>query len=233
MRLGLVSSKGGTGKTTSAVSLAMVLHRLGRTLAVDCDPQGSLMSWSEAAAEQGKPLPFTVVGMPTRDVHVRLADLGAGYEHVVVDAPPGDLGIIRSAILASATVLVPVSPSGLDLNRIRPTFEILAEIGVSHPVDVGVLLTKVRRGTRSARDARAILAEHGYPAMKTEIPLAEHFAGHSAQCRPSSASTGNCSQNSRNELARKAANVPWPHAAIAQAGCAGRRATLPNSAAPS
>ena len=78
MRLGLVSSKGGTGKTTSAVSLAMVLHRLGRTLAVDCDPQGSLMSWSEAAAEQGKPLPFTVVGMPTRDVHVRLADLGAG-----------------------------------------------------------------------------------------------------------------------------------------------------------
>ena len=176
MRLGLVSSKGGTGKTTSAVGLAMVLHRLGRTLAVDCDPQGSLMSWSEAAAEQGNPLPFTVVSLATRDVHVRLADLGAGYEHVIVDAPPGDLGIIRSAILASAIVLVPVSPSGLDLNRISATFEILAEIGVSHPVDIGVLLTKVRRGTRSARQARAILAEHGYPAMATEIPLAEHFA---------------------------------------------------------
>ncbi len=176
MRLGLVSSKGGTGKTTSAVSLAMCLHGLGRTLAVDCDPQGSLMTWSEAAAERGHPLPFTVVSLPTRDVHVRLADLGAGYEHVIVDTPPGDLGIIRSAILASATVLVPVSPSGLDLNRIRPTFEVLAEIGVSHPVDVGVLLTKVRRGTRSAREARAILAEHGYPAMETEIPLAEHFA---------------------------------------------------------
>jgi chromosome partitioning protein len=176
MRLGLVSSKGGTGKTTSAVSLAMVLHRRGRTLAVDCDPQGSLMSWSEEAADQGQPLPFTVVSMPTRDVHVRLADLGAGYEHVVVDTPPGDLGIIRSAILASSVVLVPVSPTGLDLNRIQPTFEILAEIGVSHPLDVGVLLTKVRRGTRSARTAREALAEHGYPALNTEIPLAEHFA---------------------------------------------------------
>jgi chromosome partitioning protein len=176
MRLALVSSKGGTGKTTSAVSLAMVLHRRGRTLAVDCDPQGSLMSWSEAAAEQGSSLPFTVVSMPTRDVHVRLGDLGAGYEHVIVDTPPGDLGIIRSAILAADTVLVPVSPTGLDLNRIRPTFEVLAEIGVSHPVQVGVLLTKVRRGTRSARAARGVLAEHGYPAMTTEIPLAEHFA---------------------------------------------------------
>jgi chromosome partitioning protein len=176
VRLGLVSSKGGTGKTTSAVSLAMCLHGLGRTLAVDCDPQGSLMSWSEAAAEEGKPLPFTVVSMPTRDVHIRLADLGAGYEHVVVDTPPGDLGIIRSAILASAVVLVPVSPTGLDLNRISPTFEVLQEIGVSHPVDVGILLTKVRRGTRSARSARAALAQSGYPAMATEIPLAEHFA---------------------------------------------------------
>ena len=145
MRLGLVSSKGGTGKTTSAVSLAMGLHRLGRTLAVDCDPQGSLMSWSEAAAEQGNPLPFTVVSMATRDVHVRLADLGSGYEHVVVDTPPGDLGIIRSAILACAIVLVPVSPTGLDLNRIAPTFEVLAEIGVSHPVDVGWPGTAIRR----------------------------------------------------------------------------------------
>src|SRR6185437_12276733 len=60
MRLALVSSKGGTGKTTSAVSLAMVLHRGGRTLAVDCDPQGSLMNWSETAAEEGHSLPFTV-----------------------------------------------------------------------------------------------------------------------------------------------------------------------------
>jgi chromosome partitioning protein len=177
MRLGLVSSKGGTGKTTSAVSIAMGLHRLGRTLAVDCDPQGSLMSWSEAAAEEGNSLPFTVVSMATRDVHVRLADLGADYQHVIIDTPPGDLGIIRSAILASGIVLVPVSPTGLDLNRINPTFEVLAEIGVSHPVEVGVLLTKVRRGTRSARAAREILAEHGYPAMNTEIPLAEHFAG--------------------------------------------------------
>jgi chromosome partitioning protein len=176
MRIALVSTMGGTGKTTSAVSLAMVAHRLGRTLAVDCDPQGSLMSWSAEAAERGQPLPFTVVGMATRDVHVRLADLGAGYDSVIVDTPPGDMGIIRSAILAAATVLVPVSPTGLDLNRIRPTFEVLAEIGVSHPVEVGVLLTKVRRGTRSAREARGVLAEHGYPAMRTEIPLAEHFA---------------------------------------------------------
>src|SRR6202046_3334993 len=101
MRLALVSTKGGSGKTTAAGSLAMVAHRRGRTLAVDCDPQGSLMSWSEAAAEAGNSLPFTVVSMPTRDIHARLEDLGSGYEHVILDTTPGDLGIIRSALLAA------------------------------------------------------------------------------------------------------------------------------------
>ena len=62
MRLALVSSKGGTGKTTSSVFLASALHRQGRTLAIDADPQGSLMAWSA-----GGDLPFTVVSMPRPD----------------------------------------------------------------------------------------------------------------------------------------------------------------------
>ena len=45
------------------------------------------------------------------------------------------------------------------------------------PVDVGVLLTKVRRGTRSAARARQVLGELGYPVLDTEIPLAEAYAG--------------------------------------------------------
>jgi hypothetical protein len=36
-----------------------------------------------------------------------------------------------------------------------------------------VLLTKVRRGTRSRREARDVLTELDYPVMDTEIPLAE------------------------------------------------------------
>ena len=38
-------SKGGTGKTSCAVSIAVELSRLGRTLLVDVDPQGNATSW--------------------------------------------------------------------------------------------------------------------------------------------------------------------------------------------
>jgi hypothetical protein len=38
-----------------------------------------------------------------------------------------------------------------DVNRIRPTIELLAELEPAHPVEVGVLITKARKGTLSAR----------------------------------------------------------------------------------
>ena len=172
MRLATVNTKGGVGKTTTAVYLAAGLHAQGRTLLVDADPQQSALLWS-----QGDPVfPYNIVSLPVRDLHRRLADLGRGYDHVVIDTPPGDTTIIRSAVMAAEVVIVPASPTGLDLNRLMPTFELLAELEPVHAVDVGVLLTKVRRGTLSARGVREVLAEVGYPVLDTEIPLAEQYA---------------------------------------------------------
>jgi len=171
MRLALVSSKGGTGKTTSSVFLASVLHRQGRTLAIDADPQGSLMAWKDAAGG----LPFSVVSMPTKYLNREINDVASGFDHVVIDTPPGEMSITRAAILSVPLVLVPLSPTGLDIDRLRPTWEALAEIEPTHPLGlaVGVLLTKVRRGTRSRREAREVLTELDYPILDTEIPLGE------------------------------------------------------------
>ena len=173
VRIAVANLKGGVGKTTTAVFVAAGLHRLGRTLLVDADAQQSALEWSQ----QDPIFPFTVVSLPVRDLHRRLADLGQGYDHVVIDTGPADGAIIRSAVMAADLVIVPASPTGLDVNRLMPTVELLAEVDAIHPVQVGVLLTRVRRGTLSARGVREVLAEIGLPLFDTAIPLAEMYAG--------------------------------------------------------
>src|SRR5690606_9599405 len=89
--------KGGTAKTTTAAYLAHALGPDG-VLAVDADPPGSLLRWSELAP--GWPLP--VIGLPVKNLHVQLPGIGGGHQRRVIDTPPLDeqAGIVYSALRA-------------------------------------------------------------------------------------------------------------------------------------
>jgi len=164
VRLAVVNLKGGTGKTTSAVALATALHSRGRTLLVDADPQGSALAWSEEAG-----FPFPTIGLPVRDIHTRLRQLGADYDHIVIDTPPGVPPIVRSSVMAADTVLIPLSPSGVELRQIGPTFELLADLEPHTPV-LRALLTQVHPRTVASRVARDLLTEAEVPLLKHEVP---------------------------------------------------------------
>lgn len=175
--------KGGVGKTTSAVHLAHGLVAAEQAaggdrgvLLVDADGQGSALSWSEQAG--GFPR-VQVISLPVKDLHRRLPELGAAYAWVVVDTPPGDPAISASAIRAGDEVLLPLPPSTIDIDRLRPTLELLAEVDPlrAEPVSPRVLLTRVRAHTVNARAARQVLDSLGLDVMAAEIPLREAYAG--------------------------------------------------------
>jgi chromosome partitioning protein len=166
MRMAVVNLKGGTGKTVTALHLAAALAGDGRTVLIDADSQSSALSWSEEAGE----LPFAVISLPVRDIHRRLDQLLPGVVHAVIDTPPGDRAIVRSAIAAVDIVIVPISPSIMDLDRLRPTLDLIAESGAVTPF---VLLTRVRTATKSGRVAREVLGDVGVSLLDAQIPLRE------------------------------------------------------------
>jgi len=151
--------------------LAAALAKRGRTLVVDCDPQGSVLTWAEDAEADGRELGFNVVSIPTRDVKKRVDRLAGDYEHVVLDTPPAELDIVRAALHAADVALVAISPSDMDINRFRPTLELVAEVEAVTDLDYRVLLTMVRRISREGRDARAAMEALELPVLQTEIPF--------------------------------------------------------------
>ncbi len=176
MKVAVANLKGGTSKTTSAVFLAAAFARRGKTLLVDCDPQGSALSWAESAEEGGASLGFSVMGLPVKDVHRKIKGFEGDYEHVVIDTPPGEIAITRSALLAADTAVVAVQPTAMDLDRVMPTLELLAEVEPVNDVTFHVLLARVRRISREGRDAREAMEGMGLPLLKTEVPQLGFYA---------------------------------------------------------
>jgi chromosome partitioning protein len=176
VKVAVANLKGGTGKTVSAFFLAAALSEYGRTLLVDCDPQGSTLSWAEAAEENGGLLAFSVMGLPVKDVHRKLKSFENDYEHIVLDTPPGEIAITRSALLAADTALLPVPPTAIDLDRVMPTLELIAEVEPLNDLRFRVLLTRVRRISREGRDARLAMKEMSLPVMETEVPQLSFYS---------------------------------------------------------
>jgi len=170
----LGAAKGGVGKSTSAVYLAVGLARRGRTLIVDADPQASILSWAREATG----FPAEVVPWSTRDLATRIRGVAGNYAHIVVDtgrAPGRDDPILRQALLACDTVIVPTPPSLMDVREIGRVLALIDEVAAAlRPIRLRILLTKVRAGTAAAREARAGLAD--LPLFRAQIGLREAYA---------------------------------------------------------
>lgn len=175
MRLCVGNLKGGVGKTTTGVHLALGLVRTGRTLLVDADPeQPQAYEWSVTAGDWPVER-CTVVQNATRDLAKRVAPLLGDYQHVVFDVGPKNPALLRQAMLLSDDLIIPVAPSTGELRELPKTVDLAAEIDAIHPLRVTVLLIQIRSGTRSAAEARSLLDELEMPVLDAEVRLLERY----------------------------------------------------------
>lgn len=113
--------KGGTGKSTVAVTLACALAERGSRVAiVDNDDQGTAMGWALRGTLPARtvhlPLPSLAQIEPwLRDVEL----LRSGHDAVVIDLPASVAPALAASFLLATVILVPTSPGAIDLAATR------------------------------------------------------------------------------------------------------------------
>jgi chromosome partitioning protein len=121
--LALVSQKGGSGRSSLAVHLAVAMEQAGfYTVLLDLDAQGSAKSWGDV---RGGHTPIVVAGVASHLPDMLTASRKAGVDLIIIDTPPYNSAIGSMAASAADLVLVPMRPAMFDAHSVRETVNVL------------------------------------------------------------------------------------------------------------
>ena len=122
--IAVISQKGGAGKTTLALHIAVAAEQGGcSTVLVDMDPQGTAEAWSEWRKE-APPVVIPAKAPTLAKTLEKAAALGA--ELAIVDTPPLAEAEARAAMRAADLILVPCRPNAFDLHSIKLTADMVS-----------------------------------------------------------------------------------------------------------
>jgi chromosome partitioning protein len=123
----IVSRKGGAGKTTIAVHLAVAAETHGIATALfDLDPQASAALWSD---HRGEPIPAVVPAQAPRLPSLLSQARSNEADLVIIDTAPHADGIASDAAAHADAILIPCRPSAFDLDAIGASVRLARAAG--------------------------------------------------------------------------------------------------------
>jgi chromosome partitioning protein len=169
--IAILSQKGGSGKTTLALHLAVAAEQAGKIAAViDIDPQASAAGWKDSRTSETP----VVVSIPAARLAQALeAARSAGADLALIDSAPHSSDVALAAAEAANFVLIPCRPGILDLRAIGTTARIVKLAGKQGFV---VLNAMPPNAPNVLSDARAAVAVHGLDVAPVAVQQRAAFA---------------------------------------------------------
>jgi chromosome partitioning protein len=161
--IAFLSQKGGSGKTTLAVHIAVAAgSNHEKTILIDTDPQGSASVWGQArGAKEPHVIKTTAAGtrllMEEAQIH--------GSTLAVIDTAPHTISGIDIIAATVDYLLIPCRPSVFDLAAIESSVKIAK---AARKPAAFVLNACAARGPE-VTEAQQVLAKHGYPVAPVTI----------------------------------------------------------------
>ena len=168
----MVSSKGGAGKTTTALIIAGEIASAGRrVILVDADPNQPLVAWAD---RPGKPDNIQVVIDESAETIVHTISAAKTRAHfVLVDLEGTATDRIGFAITQSDLVLIPVQGSVLDASEAAKSIKLIRQMShvANREIPYAVFFTRKSAAIRekTLRDIEVQFASAGVPVLECSL----------------------------------------------------------------
>jgi chromosome partitioning protein len=164
--IAVVAEKGGVGKTTIALDLAVTASNKGHTVAVmDVDPQATASKWTDRRDNEQ---PWVV---PTHSARLAAAIDRAerqGVDFIVIDTPPHSATDAAEAARRADVVLTPIEPHLFALETVSKLADLLKVAG--NPPAFFVVNKAPVQGTEGA-NAADFIKQQGFDVCPVIVHL--------------------------------------------------------------
>ena len=174
--IAFVSSKGGVGKTTSALLLALGLLERGEVALVDSDPNMPLSAWAALPGRPGGVHMFHAENFQDLPGALRSAKSAAPW--VVVDTEGGAPRMGGVAISHADLVITPLAASALEAREAMKSAKLVADISrrEGRRIPHVCLFARTSGGVRrSFQEVARQLDEAGLPVLATALTDKEAY----------------------------------------------------------
>jgi chromosome partitioning protein len=170
--ISFASSKGGAGKSTSAVLLATELAQRGASVTIiDADPNQPVLRWSK---KPGKPETLTVIAGVTEETLMDTIDKAARKTaFVIVDLEGTASVMVAHAMTRSDLVIIPTKGSELDAIEAAKVIQFIGrqERAYNRKIPFAVLFTQTNPAVRprTLKSLEADLINQGIPVLAAAL----------------------------------------------------------------
>lgn len=176
--------KGGSGKSTVATTLTVMLSNSGRdVLFIDADDQGTATDFTHWRGETLAETGFTSIKLSNTAVRTEVLKLKSKYDDIIIDTGGRDTASQRAAMTVADVYIVPFIPRSFDMWTLEQVSKLIDDMMLANPnLRCFAILNKTDAKGSDNNDAKEIILENGsFEYLDSPLGYRKAYANAAAQ----------------------------------------------------